>query len=88
MAGHARDLRCRGRGNAGPAQLDLRAEYRRPQAVGSLAIALEISNLGNRRNQCCLDVEVEEVGTDDEAIVVEAQHWPRLLPSLSIRWEH
>jgi hypothetical protein len=69
------------------AALDLRAEYRRPLAVGSLAIALEIANLSNRRNQCCFDVEVEDPGTDEEAIMVETKNWPRLLPSLSIEWQ-
>jgi hypothetical protein len=46
-----------------------------------------VTNITNRRNQCCTDVEVEEIGTDDEAIIVEKQYWPRLLPSLSVRWE-
>jgi hypothetical protein len=69
------------------ASLDFRAEYRRPLAVGSLAIALEVSNLTNRRNQCCVDVEVEDIDTPEESIVVEKQFWPRLLPSLSIEWE-
>ena len=55
-------------------------------AVGSLAVALEISNLTNRPNQCCVDVEVEDVGTPDEFIVVEDQFWPGLLPSLGIEW--
>jgi hypothetical protein len=32
--------------------------------------------------------EEEDVGTEDEAIVIESQHWPRLLPSLSLKWEH
>ena len=69
------------------ASLDFRAEYRRPLAVDSLAIALEVSNLTNRRNQCCVDVEVEDLDTPEEAIIVEKQFWPRLLPSLSIEWE-
>ncbi len=69
------------------ATLDFRVEYRRPVAVGSLAVALEVSNLTNRRNQCCVDVEVEDIDTPEEAIVVENQFWPRLLPSLSIEWE-
>jgi outer membrane cobalamin receptor len=69
------------------ASLDFRVEYRRPLVLGSLALALEVSNVTNRRNQCCVDAEVEDVGTDEEAIVVEKQYWPRLLPSLSVKWE-
>lgn len=69
------------------ASIDFRVEYRRPLAVGSLAVALEVSNLTNRRNQCCLDVEVEDVDTPEESVVIENQFWPRLLPSLSIEWE-
>jgi outer membrane cobalamin receptor len=69
------------------ASLDFRVEYRRPLAIGSLAVALDVSNLTNRRNQCCVDVEVEDPGTDEEAIIVERQDWPRLLPSLSVKWE-
>ncbi len=68
------------------ATLDVRVEYRRPLAVGTLAVALEISNLTNRPNQCCVDVEVEDIGTPDEFIVVEDQFWPGLLPSLGIEW--
>lgn len=67
--------------------LDFRVEYRRPLAIGSLAVALDIANLTNRRNQCCVDVEVENLGTDEESILVERQNWPRLLPSLSVKWE-
>ncbi|HEU4779436.1 MAG TPA: TonB-dependent receptor, partial [Steroidobacteraceae bacterium] len=69
------------------ATLDFRVEYRRPLAVGSLAVALEVSNVTNRRNQCCLDVEVEDIDTPEESIVAEKMYWPRLLPSLSIEWE-
>jgi outer membrane cobalamin receptor len=69
------------------ASLDFRVEYRRPLALGSLTVALEVSNATNRRNQCCLDVEVEDIDTPEESIVVERQFWPRLLPSLSIEWE-
>jgi outer membrane cobalamin receptor len=68
------------------ATLDVRLEYRRPLAVGSLAVALDISNLTNRRNHCCMDVEVEDIGTPEEAMVVEDQFWPGLLPSLRIEW--
>ena len=67
--------------------LDFRVEYRRPLAIGSLAVALDIANLTNRRNQCCVDVEVEDPGTDEESIIVERQNWPRLLPSFSVKWE-
>ena len=42
------------------AALDLRGEYRRPVAMGSLVITLEISNATNRRNQCCTEIEVED----------------------------
>ena len=52
--------------------------------LSCLAVALEISNLTNRPNQCCVDVEVEDLGTPDEFIVVEDQFWPGLLPSLGV----
>lgn len=70
------------------ATLDLRVEYRRPLAIGSLSVALEVSNLTNRRNQCCVDVEVEDFDSEEAQIETEKQYWPRLLPSLSIEWEH
>jgi outer membrane cobalamin receptor len=69
------------------ASIDFRVEYRRPLTVGTFAVALEVSNLTNRRNQCCIDAEVEEIGTPEETIEVEKQFWPRLLPSLSVKWE-
>ncbi len=68
------------------ATLNLNVEYRRPLAMGSLAVALEISNLTNRRNQCCVDLDVET--EDEEAeIITEKEYWPQLLPSLSVQWE-
>jgi outer membrane receptor protein involved in Fe transport len=67
--------------------LDLRGEYRRPLARGSLVITLEISNAANRRNICCTDIEVEEDEEGDLVIFGDPQHSLPLLPSLAVKWE-
>jgi len=67
--------------------LDLRGEYRRPVAMGSLVVTLEISNATDRRNQCCTEIEVEEDASGEPVIFGAPQHSLPLLPSLGIRWE-
>jgi hypothetical protein len=67
--------------------LDLRGEYRRPVALGSFVITLEISNATNRRNQCCTEIEVEDDASGEPVIFGAPQHSLPLLPSLGIRWE-
>jgi hypothetical protein len=67
--------------------LDLRAEYRRPMAYGSLAVVLNIANATNRKNRCCTDVEVDDEDPLGDEIVAEKKYWPRMLPVLSVEWE-
>jgi len=83
-----RILGARNSGRMPPfSSLDFRVEYRRPLTVGSLLLALGVSNLANRRNQCCVDVEVSDVDAPDESVAVDRVSWPGLLPSLSVEWE-
>ena len=44
--------------------LDLRAEYRRPLAVGSLALTFELMNAVNIGNTCCYKLIAEDDGGD------------------------
>ena len=71
----------------GFASLNLRIEYRRPLALGSLAVSLEIANLTNRRNQCCTDLDIDDSDPGEPVLFTEKQYWPGFLPSLSVEWE-
>jgi hypothetical protein len=54
---------------------------------GSLTAIGEIMNLTGAANVCCID-DHEAVMRSDGSIVVtgEEQHWPRVVPSLAVRW--
>jgi hypothetical protein len=69
------------------ASLDLRADYRRPLARGSLLLSLHLSNAANRKNVCCSDLNVEQNLAGETVLVPESQPSLPLLPSLAIKWE-
>ena len=70
------------------ARLDLRATKRWPNDRGGLTLILEIINLTNRDNQCCvtdLIPVVDEYGGVE--VVREFGYWAPFIPSASLRWQ-
>lgn len=69
------------------ASLDLRLNRRFEFRRSKLSAFLEISNVSNRRNRCCIDWDVSE--TDAGAPVLESSldYWLPLLPAVGILWE-
>jgi outer membrane receptor protein involved in Fe transport len=65
------------------AALDLRAEYRRPLAVGSLALTIEFMNAVNIGNTCCYKLVPGEDGT----FTTRRSDWLPLVPSIGALWE-
>ena len=67
------------------ATLDLRAARRFQTSVGLVSVFLEISNSLNRRNECCVEYDLD-VG-DTEALVLDRTRSLPLLPSLGVSWQ-
>jgi outer membrane cobalamin receptor len=68
------------------ASLDVRAEYRRSLPRGTLALALELTNLLNRDNPCCVELISTDSAAEVAAITTDRLTWLPLLPSLSAQW--
>jgi hypothetical protein len=65
------------------AAVDLRAEYRRPLEVGSLALTFELMNAVNIGNTCCYKLIPGENGT----FTTRRSDWLPLVPSVGALWE-
>ncbi len=70
------------------ASLDLRIARTWEQRNGSLMAFIEVTNLTNRRNECCLDWDLDE-NDDNGGIFLERgiEYWLPLLPAVGILWE-
>ncbi len=69
------------------ASVDVRVSRRFDVKRGSLLAFVEISNLFNRRNECCLDWDIEE-GPDGEDVLERGKdYWMPMLPAIGILWE-
>ena len=66
--------------------LDLRAEYRRPLAVGSLALTFELMNAVNIGNTCCYKLIAEDDG-GDVTFSTRTSDWLPIVPSIGALWE-
>jgi len=69
------------------ATLDLRAEYRKPLAIGSLAVTFEVSNAVNINNTCCQRLIALDDGAGGTTFTTEESDWLPVIPSVGILWE-
>ena len=70
------------------ASLDFRVSRRWKLSRGSLMAFLEISNLTNRRNECCYDFDIEEdEDTGEEFLENSFDFWLPLMPAVGVLWE-
>jgi hypothetical protein len=69
------------------ATLDLRAEYRKPLAIGSLAVTFEVSNAVNIGNTCCQRLIAEDDGAGGTAFTTRESDWLPVIPSVGLLWE-
>jgi outer membrane receptor protein involved in Fe transport len=68
--------------------LDLRISRKWKLERGSFMAFLEISNLTNRNNECCLDWDLEEDEvTGEEVFERGIDYWMPLLPAIGVLWE-
>jgi len=70
------------------ASLDFRVSRRWKLERGSFMAFLEVSNLTNRRNECCRDYDFEEDETTGEDVFESGvDYWLPLLPAIGVLWE-
>ena len=70
------------------ASLDFRVSRKWKLRRGSLMAFLEVSNLTNRQNPCCLDFDFEEdEDTGEDVFERGVDYWMPLLPAIGVLWE-
>ncbi|MGH8204182.1 MAG: TonB-dependent receptor plug domain-containing protein [Steroidobacteraceae bacterium] len=69
------------------AALDLRAEYRRPLAVGSLSVSFEVTNAVSVGNTCCYELLRSDDGAGGVAFSTRESDWLPIVPSFGVLWE-
>lgn len=70
------------------ASLDFRVSRRWHLPRGSLMAFFEVSNLTNRRNECCFDFDLEENEVSGERELVNSlDYWMPILPAVGVLWE-
>ena len=67
--------------------LDLRAEHRRPLAIGSLAFTFELTNAINVGNTCCYKLLANDDGQGGTTFTTQTSDWLPLVPSVGVLWE-
>jgi len=68
-------------------RLDLRAEKSFATRAGEVAVVLEVVNVTDRANVCCVEDFITEVQGDGR-VTVTSEHgtWAPMIPSLGVRW--
>jgi len=69
------------------ASVDVRLSRRFKVRRGSLLAFIEISNLFNRRNVCCVDWDLGEDALGNDALEYSLDYWMPLLPAVGVLWE-
>ncbi len=69
------------------ATLDMRLSRRFDVRRGSLLVFIEISNILNRRNQCCIDWDIAEDAGGEDVLERGQDYWMPLVPAIGILWE-
>jgi len=69
------------------AQLDFRVSREFPVKIGRLSAFFEVTNATNRKNQCCVDYDIDE--DDDGNVFLDrtVEHWLPIIPAIGIFWE-
>ncbi|MDH3304377.1 MAG: TonB-dependent receptor [Gammaproteobacteria bacterium] len=69
------------------ASVDVRVSRKYKVRRGSLLAFIEISNLFNRRNVCCIDWDLDEDALGNAALEFSHDYWLPLLPAIGVLWE-
>jgi hypothetical protein len=69
------------------ARVDLRANRDVVLANSKLSFYLEVTNLLDRKNECCVEEYHVAPGRPAPVLVVEKSYWLPILPSFGVQWE-
>ena len=70
------------------ASLDFRVSRRWKLERGSLMAFFEVSNVTNRRNECCIDFDLDEnESTGELEFDRGVEYWMPLLPAIGVLWQ-
>ena len=69
------------------ATIDFRVSREFPVKVGRLSGFFEVTNATNRKNECCLDVDIDEDEDGNDFLDVTIDHWLPIIPAIGILWE-
>ena len=69
------------------ASLDFRVSRRFDVRRGSLLVFLEVSNLLDRRNECCVDWDIAEGEEGASFLEFSHDYWLPRLPAIGVLWE-
>lgn len=69
------------------AQLDFRVSREYPVRIGKLSAFFEVTNLTNRKNECCIDYDIDEDEEDNVFLDVTVEHWLPIIPAVGVFWE-
>ncbi len=67
--------------------LDLRAELRKPLALGNLTLTFELTNAINIGNTCCSELVAEDDGAGGVTFTTRESDWLPIVPSIGVLWE-
>ena len=67
--------------------LDMRVRYTTPVKVGKLTYFFELSNATNRKNECCVDFDVDTDIPSQPVFELEKKYWLPLTPALGVLWQ-
>ncbi len=67
--------------------VDVRLSRKFDVRRGTLLAFVEISNVLNRRNVCCIDWDLEEDAAGNESLEFSRDYWMPLLPAIGVLWE-
>jgi hypothetical protein len=69
------------------AQLDFRISREYPVRIGRLSAFFEVTNASNRKNDCCVDYDIDD--DDDGNVFLDrtVEHWLPIIPAVGIFWE-
>ncbi len=69
------------------AQIDVRVSRDIAVRRGRLAVFFEATNATNRRNDCCIDYDIDEDAAGHVFLDRTVDHWLPLIPAVGLLWE-
>ena len=84
------DPRLGGRNSArlgGHASVDLRVSRDFPLAVGRMSVYAQVTNLLNRRNPCCRELDLPDAGSGGTSLETDLLQTYPTIPAIGVQWE-